>query len=122
MLLKFLNKPGAQFELYFPILPSCLDLFLSYSGILITDNIHSGEKIEKEFVLNNQNCKLPPAKAFFEDKVFTIERLQSAKRRLNTTKDKLNEKDISIWGRHTSQTNLTGTVVQVIDWFSHEAQ
>lgn len=40
-----------------------------------------------------------------------INELMVLKKRLNDTRDRLNEKDIQVWKQHTSKTNMTGRVV-----------
>ncbi|RUS31875.1 FtsJ-like methyltransferase-domain-containing protein [Jimgerdemannia flammicorona] len=45
---------------------------------------------------------------------WTLDRMQTMKRDLNNTRNRLNEKDIEMWHKHTRQTNFTGRVVATL--------
>ena len=53
-----------------------------------------------------------PREALFTGQAVALPALMDSKTELNTTKDKLNDKDISVWGKHTGFTNLAGDVVR----------
>ena len=47
----------------------------------------------------------------FQTDRWEIEELMELKKKLNDTRNRLNEKDIKVWKQHTSKTNMTGRIV-----------
>jgi hypothetical protein len=76
------------------------------------------EIFQKLFTFDTSESKLPDIDQLFirkndEDKSTVWDsKLEQAKMELNKTKDKLNDKKIDIWGRHTSFTSLSADVVK----------
>ena len=74
------------------------------------------ELFGKKFTFRDEDEEwhLPPAEGMFQDKPFAIKRLLKLKEQLNTTKEKLNNKEIISWHRHTYFTNCSGIVVPAV--------
>ncbi|CAF1482607.1 unnamed protein product, partial [Adineta ricciae] len=58
-----------------------------------------------------KNCSLLLRENLFQGDRWEIEELMQLKRRLNDTRNRLNEKDIKVWKQHTGKTNMTGKIV-----------
>lgn len=62
-------------------------------------------------IISLKDYSLLLRKNLFQEDRWEIEELMQLKRRLNDTRNRLNEKDIKVWKQHTGKTNMTGKVV-----------
>jgi 23S rRNA U2552 (ribose-2'-O)-methylase RlmE/FtsJ len=68
-----------------------------------------GQMIEKEFAfqLVHNECRLPEDEnAIFASPAYDVSGLLAHKKHLIDTKNRLNQKDITLWGKHTDLTNV----------------
>ena len=57
---------------------------------------------------------LPAAETMFQDELFVVKRLQKLKEQLNSTKDKLSDKEMISWHKHTYFTNRAGIIIPAV--------
>ena len=57
---------------------------------------------------------LPPAETMFREEPFEVSKLLKLKEQLNTTKAKLNDKEMISWHKHTNFTNRAGIVIPAV--------
>ena len=71
------------------------------------------ELFSKKFTFKDEyeEWSLPSAEAMFQDVPFAVRRLLKLKEQLNSTKERLNDKEMISWHRHTFFTNRSGIVV-----------
>eukprot|EP00762_Andalucia_godoyi_P001987 ANDGO_02632.mRNA.1 Cap-specific mRNA (nucleoside-2'-O-)-methyltransferase 2 len=62
----------------------------------------------------HRRFRLPPASELFSRTGWTSQTLESFKKRLNETKSRLDEIDLSVWKPHTRNTNPTGDVIRFL--------
>ncbi|CAG9461865.1 unnamed protein product [Pedinophyceae sp. YPF-701] len=80
--------------------------------------IHDEDRKKALDMLHDRLFELPRAEVpsasveLFTAPAFAVPDMMDLKKRLNETKDKLDTKDISVWGKHTTFTNRAGDVVR----------
>ena len=74
------------------------------------------ELFSKKFSFKDEHEEwgLPPAHSMFKEGLFAVKRLLKLKEQLNATKERLNDKEMISWHRHTFFTNRSGIVVSAV--------
>lgn len=69
------------------------------------------EVFGKKYKFQSEHWRLPEPSALFREEPFNVPKLLDLKKRLNSTKSKLDNKEIVSWHKHTTFTNRAGGIV-----------
>ena len=69
------------------------------------------EVFGKKYKFQSDRWRLPEPSALFREEPFKVPKLLDLKKRLNSTKSKLNSKEIVSWHKHTTFTNRAGGII-----------